>query len=188
MSELILVRHSLPEIDPQTPAARWVLSEEGRQRCDVLAARLSDCRAATLASSLEPKALETAARLSVQLDLPVRPWPGFHEHERSQVPHFSREVFLETMRNFFRQPRSLVFGDESAEAARSRFSEAVEDLLRRAPGLPCICVSHGTVITLFISRFNPIDAFEFWKLLELPALVRLSASDFRLIEVVRLFD
>ena len=39
---LILVRHSLPAVDPEVPSATWPLSAEGRERCVTLAERLAE--------------------------------------------------------------------------------------------------------------------------------------------------
>jgi hypothetical protein len=35
----VLVRHSVPEVDPARPAEEWRLSEEGRARCAALRGR-----------------------------------------------------------------------------------------------------------------------------------------------------
>ena len=37
MPKLILVKHSLPAIDPAAPAAEWRLAPEGLRRCERLA-------------------------------------------------------------------------------------------------------------------------------------------------------
>lgn len=41
MRRLILVKHSLPVIEPTLPASQWRLGPEGRRRCERLAALLS---------------------------------------------------------------------------------------------------------------------------------------------------
>ena len=64
MSELILVKHSLPAFDPALPPAEWHLSEEGLRRCEGLAERLRPWvgpLGGPLFVSTEPKAMETAA-------------------------------------------------------------------------------------------------------------------------------
>ena len=63
MLRLILVKHSLPEIVPDIPSAKWHLSDEGRRRALVLAGRLSSFEPSRVVSSHEPKAVETADKL-----------------------------------------------------------------------------------------------------------------------------
>ena len=48
MQKLILVRHSVPEIDARLRAADWHLSDEGRRRCTGLAEALRAARFAVV--------------------------------------------------------------------------------------------------------------------------------------------
>ncbi len=47
-----------------------------------------------------------------------------------------------------------------------------------------VVVSHGTVMSLFVSRHNPIEAFTFWQKLEMPAYLVLSTPHYKLLDVV----
>ena len=60
MTRLILVKHSLPEINLAIPAPGWRLSDEGRHRAARLARLLTGSGSGRTVSSPEPKALETA--------------------------------------------------------------------------------------------------------------------------------
>jgi broad specificity phosphatase PhoE len=64
------------------------------------------------------------------------------------------------------EPDRVVFGEESAAAALTRFSRAVEGL-----GDGAVVVSHGTVISLYVAAQTGRDAFELWQSLELPDLL-----------------
>jgi broad specificity phosphatase PhoE len=108
---------------------------------------------------------------------------GLHEHDRSNAPYLSSREFDTTVARFFAEPTKLVFGKETADTARMRFSDAISHVLRQHPAGNLAVVAHGTVITLFVARTNDIDEFRFWKGLGLPALVVLSLPDFRLIAV-----
>ena len=181
--KLILVRHSLPEIDPARPAHEWRLSAEGRLRCIGLAEQLAAHRPQALVSSQEPKALETAAILGERLSLPVEPAAGLHEHERQNVPFTSRAEFEAAVRRLFDQPAERVFGDESAEQAARRFETALAPLLARP--VQCLAVvTHGTVLSLYIARRCGIDAFSFWQRLSLPMAVTLSLPDFTILDLL----
>ena len=71
MQTLILVKHSLPEIDPSVPAAEWRLSREGRRRARILGERLDRYNPDRIFSSTEPKSMETAEIAAGNLNVPV---------------------------------------------------------------------------------------------------------------------
>ena len=181
---LILVKHSLPEIDPGRNASEWRLSEAGRKRCTFLADALAAYRPDLIACSLEPKALQTAQIVAVRLDKPLEPFAGLHEHLRRNEQITGKEEFEANVAQFFRQPNSLVFGEETADQAYRRFSQAVAGLTRRHAGQNLVVVAHGTVITLFVAHACGMEPFPLWKRLDLPSFVVLALPELELINVV----
>jgi broad specificity phosphatase PhoE len=93
-SVVVLIRHSLPEIDPARPATEWPLSVEGRRRARELAADLRQYGLQLLASSGECRAVQTAATLGEELHLAVDVVPDLHEHDRANVVGLDRPAFL----------------------------------------------------------------------------------------------
>ena len=77
-----------------------------------------------------------------------------------------------------------VFGAETGDQARERFAAAVDDALKQHTAGNVAIVSHGTVMTLFLTHAAGIDPVPFWKGLGLPAFVVLSYPDLALLEVV----
>jgi broad specificity phosphatase PhoE len=174
---LIFFRHSLPEIDPAIPAREWHLSKEGQHRCRRLAERLLDFNPQRIVSSLEPKALETAQILAERLGFPCESAAGLHEHLRSRVAHTHQQTFEASVKAFFEQPDRLVYGDETADQAYTRFDRAVEAVRDQYPDRsPIVIVSHGTVISLFVGRACGVDPFSVWKSLKLPCMIVFSAQ------------
>ena len=174
---LIFFRHSLPAIDPAVPAREWHLSEEGLQRCRLLAVSLGNRNPARIVSSLEPKALETAQMIATTIGMPFETAPGLHEHVRNREKYTDRKVFEASVRTFFAHPGLVVYGDESADQAHARFTQAVEGIQERYPGqTPLVIVSHGTVISLFVARACGVDPYRVWKSLRMPCMVIISAS------------
>lgn len=180
MPRLVLIKHSLPLIEPEIPAPKWRLSPEGERRCAALAERLEPYRLDRLFSSEEPKAVETAAILADRLEIPLERVPDLHEHLRYRVAFGTPESFRASVARFFELPEELVFGEETAGQAHRRFSLAVENLISKYPDENLGVVSHGTVISLFVARANGLDPFELWNRLELPSFAVLSASDLKL--------
>lgn len=164
---MLLVRHSLPEIDPGRPADEWSLSEDGRSRCEHLALQVASYRPERLLSSPEPKALETAELIAPILKLAVEVEEDLREHLRRALPFLPRAEFLRRMRELFARPDEVVVGEESARAARARFAAVVDSI-----GVPAAVVTHGTVIALYTAGEDPDGGFGFWKTLELPSVVK----------------
>jgi broad specificity phosphatase PhoE len=163
---LLLVRHSVPEVDRARPAEEWRLSEEGRARCRPLAAELAAYGPPAVVSSTEPKALETAELIGAELGLEIRTAAALRETARRAVPWMEAAEFRRAVRALFERPDEVVFGEESAAQALARFSATVEGLADRT-----VVVSHGTVISLYAAARSERDAFEIWRGLELPDLV-----------------
>jgi broad specificity phosphatase PhoE len=185
--KLVLVKHAPPEITPSVASPRWVLSDEGRGRCDWLASQLADLGVTQLYASLEPKALETAALVGVRLGLEVRPRRDLHENDRTGLGFGPLEELRARIRRFFDEPATLVMGRETAEAAGRRFEAAVRALLAEAADRTTAVVAHGTVLTTLVARYNPIEPFAFWDSLTVPSCVSLDAATFRLDGPIRTF-
>ena len=184
MSFLILVKHSLPVIDPKVPAAYWELSDEGRQRCIPLAAALSVYNPGRVFTSCEPKAIETGQIVASRLNLPCTPVDDLHEHRRLNLPFTSRPEFKAGIARFFTEPEKQVLGEETAVQATTRFGRAVSALIDRFPQETLILVSHGTVISLFYQSIIDADPFPLWQKLGLPAYLVFSLPDLDLVKVV----
>ncbi len=182
---LILVRHSLPEMVTGVPAGEWHLSAEGRRRCAALAERLAAYELAAVVSSQEPKAVETGQIVAETLGLPFETAPGLHEHERGVVKGLgSREDFQAQVARFFEHPDELALGYETADEAHARFARAIASVIERHPATDLAIVSHGTVMTLFITRTAGLDPIPFWIGLGLPSFVVLSLPDLDFLEMV----
>jgi len=178
VSSLILVKHSAPNILTSVPAPSWHLSLTGIARCAALADRLHGFRTRSIASSVEPKAVETATLVGERLGLSVDLVEGLQEHDRRDTRLLGADQFEGAMRSLFAHPHDLVFGQETATAALRRFDAAIGDLLAsRGSAEDVIVVSHGTVISLFVAVHTGTDGFALWSRLGLPSLVVLRRSD-----------
>jgi broad specificity phosphatase PhoE len=166
----VLVKHSLPEIEPTIDAAEWRLGEEGRVRCLALAMVLSAYELDGIVSSTEPKAEETARIVGDVLTLDVELDERLREHDRTGAGWLGPERFEQSVQEAFARPSEVVYGGESIDAARERFASAAE-----RPGTAI--VSHGTVISVYAAARTETDPFELWGRLGLPSLVVLDGSE-----------
>lgn len=183
MSQLLLVKHALPEIVSDVPSNQWHLSEPGRARCNALADKLAAYNPNVIVSSVEPKAAETARIVAYRLDKPFEMIQGLHEHERSSVGFLGAAQFEAAAVRFFEKQHELVLGSETAGEAHERFARAVAGVVEKYRKSVAI-VSHGTVISLFVARAAKLEPFAFWKRLGLPSFVVMSLPDFRLEQVI----
>ncbi|MGB3716022.1 MAG: histidine phosphatase family protein [Candidatus Promineifilaceae bacterium] len=180
MSHLILIRHSNSRIQTDRPANQWRLSDLGKERARGLSPILAQYNPTTLFSSDEPKAIETATIAAEVLNVTNVIVEDLHEHERINVGWTNEEQFEFQVSEFFARQDELVFGEETAVQARSRFNNAVRNLLLYHPEDTVAVVSHGSVMTLFVSSWNEVDPFQFWHSLEMPSVVTMSRQTFML--------
>ncbi len=183
MRKLILVRHSLPHIDPQIPARQWRLSETGRTRCLPLARDLEAHQPTRIVSSLEPKAIETGQIVAERLGLPFNTYEGLHEHDRSNVDFMDKADLNSSVARLFQRPDQMVYGKETADQAHFRFAGMVAEVMQLYGEGNIAIVAHGTVIALFVARAAGIEPLPVWKRLGLPSFAVLSLPGPRLITV-----
>jgi len=178
------VKHSEPVLEPEVAPNLWHLSERGRTGSVLLGDRLARYEPRSVVSSDEPKAVETAKIVAERLGIGYSVYPGLHEHDRTGVWFLSDEEFGRAASDFFGRPDKLVWGNETAQQAGSRFEGAVRRVLDEREEEVITIVAHGTVISLLVARYNDLDAYTLWRSLGLPSFCVLSADDFQLRETV----
>lgn len=182
MRRLILARHASPMKQPDVPAREWPLSPVGVADAERLADLLVPYKPSAIIASEELKARQTAQPLADRLGLPVEITPGLHEHERRTVGYLDDATFQATMARLFAEPDTLVFGEETANHALGRFTQAVEDALASHLTGDIAIFTHGTVLSLFVAAHSDNNPMTFWYNLNLPAWVVFTLSDFTLME------
>ncbi len=179
---LVLIKHSVPEMQIQMESRFWSLSEEGRRRCAPLADKLRRFELARLVSSNEPKTVETAELMASQLSRSHVVRPGLQENDRTGLGFIGADAYCETFRRFFSEPDRVVVGTESAGEARDRFAAAVEAVLEEFPDETLGIVTHGAVISLLVSDPSSEDRFRLWRRLGLPSYVVVSRPSLEIVE------
>lgn len=161
---LHLIKHARPTLVPGVPAHGWNLAPGALEGLPALATRLQP-PPGLVVSSEEGKARETGQALAAHLGVPFRAMLGLHEHLRYTVPvHPNPADFEAEAARFFAHPTEVVFGEESAEDARTRFGNAVRAVMLAHPQEESVAiVAHGTVISLLVAAANGMDPFRVWK-------------------------
>ncbi len=129
-------------------------------------------------TSIEPKALETAALVAIRTGLALEPRQNLHENDRTGLGFQGSDDLGRRLREFFTRPTQLIMGNETASGALQRFAEAVADILSERRGQNSAIVTHGTVLSLFVAHHNAIAPFGLWASLGLPSYVVLDAASF----------
>lgn len=174
-SRLILVKHGQPAIEQGVPPSSWKLSEQGRADIGQLAAKLASWSPTAVMSSPEPKALESAVILGAAFGLSAQVDHDLAEHRADRRAFTTQEDFEADVARLFAAPEALAMGEETGLAARERFGRAVA----KAGEAPLL-VTHGRIITLWLSHRLKLDPMPFWKRLGLgsAAVVSLDAVEF----------
>lgn len=176
MAQIFLIRHANVERDPAILSHEWRLSANGRSRTSQLAHALTN-HPTRLVTSTEAKAAETGQILADIWGVPCTTAPNLHEHDRHGTPFMADKAEFEaTIAQFFARPDELIFGNETAVQALMRFRTAVTTQLEKYPADTLGIVTHGTVMTLIISYYNPaLDPFTFWQSLAMPDVYKLNS-------------
>jgi broad specificity phosphatase PhoE len=182
---LVLVKHSRPDTNPEMPPGQWRLNDEGRRRCGPLVDRLQAYLPASIYSSEESKARETAALVADNLKTNPNTLPGLEEHHRYNDTWIdSAEDFDKAIKGFFDHPDELVYGDETANQALKRFESAIQKAIVDSQESKVIVVCHGTVISLFLAHHTDVEPMDIWRRLSLSSFVVLKYPEYELLDIV----
>ena len=159
MTRVVLVRHALPAVDPEVDSKLWRLADGAFAETERMARSLPDDLGATVWSSSETKAVETAHAIAHvrEMDVAVddrfaevsRPWT--EGDYRSLAKHYLAGESIE--------------GWEPADVVRERFASAVTDAARDGT---VVVVDHGLALSLYASSVVTLDLVPFWEALSFP--------------------
>jgi broad specificity phosphatase PhoE len=147
---VILVRHAAVTVDPREDAHQWRLSADGEVAATRLANVLQFGAVGQIYSSPEPKAIATACAVArgqavVEID-------GLAELDRRAAGWLgTSDDYAAMVAEIFRQPTVSVRGCETALAAQRRIVGAIDRLAGGARDEAIAVVSHGIVLTLYVS-------------------------------------
>jgi broad specificity phosphatase PhoE len=182
VSQLYLIRHASPAIQPNAPATQWPLSARGQDEARSLAAVAQEWGLRTLYTSNEIKAQSTALIVGEACGLQPHVVAGFEELRFDEWIRNADE-FAGAVRHILEAPDESFRGAERASAAATRFAGGIA-LIRHAP-MPAAVVSHGRVLAAYLAlQARQEDAFTLWRSIPMPAwaLLDVGADPPRLLE------
>lgn len=159
-----LVRHGSPLIDTAKQPADWDLEPDGFadiDRLGVSGVLPSDAR---WVSSTEPKAVQTAERLTggrIETDSSLG--------EQKRPPGWVKDFAIHIHRTLVTEATSVAEGWEPAAATRARVSKAVRAIIDETTGRDLVLVGHSTPWLLLVSELTgrPVDLAA-WERMLLP--------------------
>ena len=178
---VVLIRHSVPVVDPDRPASEWALSPEGISRCEALASELERFLPAAIFSSPETKAMETAEQVGLNLGIEFSVRGELREHRRPAT-FLPQAEFHEKIRGFFASHDDIVYGSESSNDVAERIEAEIRRALTEHPDGNILMVTHGTAMTSFTSRYTNADAYSLWQSLDLPAYIAFRLPSFDIVD------
>lgn len=169
MRKLIIVRHSKSQLEANIPPGRWKLTDEGRRLCLPLAQKIQQHNPDVIITSSERKAQETGGIIANLLNLPCKTVNNLHELVRESGELLSKNIFDEHVSNIFSNPDQHFYNLETAHEALTRFSSAVDNLLKSIPGKTPAIITHGMCMSLYYGKLSGKNSYQFWKNLGIPS-------------------
>ena len=183
---IILVKHAMPELDESIPPKEWQLGDRGLSEAKKFAHFVRDNLDVDpiIYSSEESKAVDTALVLAETLGLTHKTNGKLGEFDRPAAPIVDEEEHQKINQAIFANPSQTMLGSESANSALARFESGIKEVLKEEPEDERLIVTHGTVISLFLDKYNEeIEAFDVWKKLSCPSYAVVSLPDFKVLEL-----
>jgi broad specificity phosphatase PhoE len=185
MADLILIRHSQTRQVADVSSHQWILTDEGQARCKRLAEPLRPYALDRIITSEEPKAFRTGELVADILNIPCEKAPNLHEQRRSTAPYSpSVEVFQAQIQAAMNEPDKVLFGEETFNHARQRFSNQIDALLAQYPDQSLAIVTHGTVMSLYLAQISGEAVFPLWQSLDMPAYAVVSSAQKQITKIV----
>lgn len=157
MTKLFLITHPDVFIDPNQAIDKWKLSEKGIDRARALLNKSFWKDVSAIYSSTEPKAKTVAEMAGQKYNIPVIENENLVEIDRSSTGFMPYEKFMDTVRDFFKNPDESCRGWESARAARKRVSLATEEIMQKNNENNIVLLGHGAAFALLISYIKSME-------------------------------
>ncbi|HET8660053.1 MAG TPA: hypothetical protein VFM55_13770 [Micromonosporaceae bacterium] len=168
VNRLVLVRHALPELEPDVRSEHWQLGAEGRAAARSLRSLVAE--PAYFVASDEPKAVQTLQELAG--GLAVLTDPGFGEVRRPHLWSDGR-TYRSAARSYVEGVRHHGWEAHTKVAARFGAAVARHAGLAKKARRTLVIGTHGLAPTVWMAgliRLEPSPA-DFWEQLRFPDVI-----------------
>lgn len=181
VTTIYLVRHAHSVYSPDE--VNRPLSKQGIKDARKVSDAMNKEQIDIVVSSPYKRAIQTVERVAHHIRKDVELQPAFRERKLSEEP-------LENFENALRKVWSDEFfywgGGESNLTARQRGIDGIHHLLEQYKGKKIVIGTHGNIMTLIMSAYDPCYDYQFWRKLEMPDIYRLTFAEKDLIEIKRM--
>lgn len=163
---LHLVRHAAVTVRPNAAGPQWHLSPEGRAAAEALAEEPYWAELRGIHTSPEPKAVATAQRIAARHELSIRIEQDLREVENRG---WVAEGYDDQVRRYL--AGETIDSWERRDAALRRVRACIDGIAERHQGLEVGVVSHGLVLTLYLTDLLGLAAaasHELWAGMRFP--------------------
>lgn len=156
MSKLYFITHPSVLIDKHAPIDQWQLSEKGIEETKRLLKLNFWKNIKAIYSSPEKKAVQVAEMAVNKYSFGLKRESCLSEIDRSSTGFMEYDIYMETMTEFYNNPKIEVNGWESAENATNRIVDCVTKIMNSNTENVAI-IGHGATGTLLACHlFNKL--------------------------------
>lgn len=181
MALIYLIRHPHTQINLETPASTWGLSETGQAQTAALLNAPFWPHVSAVYPSREPKAITAAKEAALRYNIPVVPRSAFGELDRSAYTAPDEHSYEAAVAACFANPAESPHGWEPAAAALHRFKREISQVLSWHPPEESIAVvSHGLVLTLYLAHLRgQVPTLSDWRAVGFAAVAAVDRASLR---------
>lgn len=150
-TRLIFLRHTYPEKDPSVNAAKWSISEVGKQQANNVSEVPIMNFVDVIYISEEIKTFLTVEPLAKKLNKNPQPLPSFNEVRRGDK-FLTKEDFESEKVKQLTDLSYCAFNGESGIEALARFKQGIEFVIQKNQNKTILIVTHGTILNIYFAN------------------------------------
>lgn len=163
-NKIIFLRHALTKFDPNKPANKWILRDEGIEQISQLCDYKIFFDVDIIISSTEKKAIQTAHYITKNVEKKIITNSALNELNRGEKAIETAEEYRQCVKAIFNDLH--IGGWETAENALKRFRDEIAKIDQEHTEKTILIVSHGIILSLYFGFLLTIDSsnlFERWE-------------------------
>lgn len=142
-----------------------------------------------LISSPYERAILTIKELATELNIEIILEEDLRERQLAgEEYNISKERFFESKRRVYEETNYSFPGGESSKDAQERAVKVLNKIIEEFSGKRIVIGTHGDIMTLMMSYYDPRYDFKFWESTTMPDIYKLEFDGNKLVNVTRLWN